>query len=431
MKKRCAAAGVALALVMCLSVPSYADKRSDALEQREAADQQIADLQHELEGLSSDLAQVYVDLEKVNIELPVVEAELAAAQETAAAAEREHDQVLSQLTAAQGEYERITGELTRSKDEAEELQTSIASMARDLYRGGETSALTLLLTTEGPGDITDRATAAESVTRAQSRTLESVREEAATLQNQALKQDAATERISALEAEAAEALSQAEAAEEAAAAKQEELEALQASLESKEKAWAARKDEAVAQLQEQEKARTKADEIIAKIDAENQKKAEEEARKAAEAANQGGGAAPASPSSGAMFSWPVPAGTPISSSYGMRLHPILGIYRLHDGTDFAGGCGSPQYAIAAGTVEGSYYDSGGGNMVIINHGNLGGNSWISEHLHLDSAVVSQGQSVSQGQLIGYTGTTGNSTGCHLHFTMYQNGSTVNPMDYLG
>jgi Membrane proteins related to metalloendopeptidases len=114
----------------------------------------------------------------------------------------------------------------------------------------------------------------------------------------------------------------------------------------------------------------------------------------------------------------------------MRLHPILGIWRLHDGTDFGIPCGEPQFATADGVVAGSFFDGGGGNMVIINHGMVNGSSWTSQHLHLQQPGLPTGTVVKQGQTIGYTGTTGNSTGCHLHFIMQQNGSTVNPMDFL-
>ena len=131
---------------------------------------------------------------------------------------------------------------------------------------------------------------------------------------------------------------------------------------------------------------------------------------------------------------PVPGGTPISSPYGMRVSPISGTYKLHDGIDFAAGCGSPQYAPRAGVVASALtpgQSGGGGYTLYINHGLINGSSYVSRNYHMQSMpIVSPGQQVAAGQVVGYTGTTGNSTGCHLHFSMLVNGSTVNPANYL-
>lgn len=130
------------------------------------------------------------------------------------------------------------------------------------------------------------------------------------------------------------------------------------------------------------------------------------------------------------MSWPV-QNSYITSPYGMRLHPILSVYKLHDGTDFGAGCGTPIYAAASGTVVSALNDAAYGNRVIMTHGIIGGRSLATSYNHLTSDTVSTGQRVSKGQVIGYAGTTGYSTGCHLHFMVYENGSTVDPMGWLG
>jgi murein DD-endopeptidase MepM/ murein hydrolase activator NlpD len=132
---------------------------------------------------------------------------------------------------------------------------------------------------------------------------------------------------------------------------------------------------------------------------------------------------------GGFLSYPV-NNTYITSPYGMRLHPILHIWELHDGTDFHAPCGTPVYAAAAGRVTSEYYNTGYGNRVIIDHGYVHGVSLWTSYNHLTSFVARVGEHVSRGQLVAYSGTTGYSTACHLHFMVYVNGSTVDPMTWL-
>ena len=111
----------------------------------------------------------------------------------------------------------------------------------------------------------------------------------------------------------------------------------------------------------------------------------------------------------------------------MRLHPVLGIRKLHDGTDFAAGCGTPIKAAASGTVAERYFNAGYGNRLMIDHGKVGGRYVTTGYNHATRYVVSVGQKVSKGQVVGYVGSTGYSTGCHLHLMVWENGSMVNPM----
>lgn len=134
------------------------------------------------------------------------------------------------------------------------------------------------------------------------------------------------------------------------------------------------------------------------------------------------------PSTG-FLSWPVESGY-ITSPYGMRLHPILDIRKLHDGTDFGVACGSPVYAASAGTVISTYYDPAYGNRVILANGTVRGAGLSTSYNHLTSDVIRVGESVRRGEPIGFSGTTGYSTGCHLHFMVYVNGRTTEPMGWL-
>lgn len=130
---------------------------------------------------------------------------------------------------------------------------------------------------------------------------------------------------------------------------------------------------------------------------------------------------------GIGFTAPVPKGSVVvTDAYGYRTHPIYGYYSMHNGVDLAGSQGTPIYAIASGYVNVSTYANVNGNYVSISHGS----GYGSLYAHLDYATVSAGEYVTQGQVIGYMGSTGWSTGPHLHFEIHLNGSTVNPMSYI-
>lgn len=128
------------------------------------------------------------------------------------------------------------------------------------------------------------------------------------------------------------------------------------------------------------------------------------------------------------FSRPAPG--PISSPFGMRFHPVRGIYKLHDGTDFAAACGTPVQAAATGRVVESGYSAAWGNRVVVDHGVVAGARVRTTYNHLSAPGAAVGSVVARGQVLGIVGTTGFSTGCHLHFGMERNGSLVDPMGYL-
>lgn len=116
----------------------------------------------------------------------------------------------------------------------------------------------------------------------------------------------------------------------------------------------------------------------------------------------------------------------LTSPFGMRVHPITGKYKMHNGVDMAAPQGTPIYASRSGKVTAATYQSSAGYYVSINHGD----GFASIYMHMTHFIVSKGQYVEAGQVIGYVGSTGGSTGPHLHFGISYNGSYVNPMKYI-
>jgi murein DD-endopeptidase MepM/ murein hydrolase activator NlpD len=129
---------------------------------------------------------------------------------------------------------------------------------------------------------------------------------------------------------------------------------------------------------------------------------------------------------GGMFTWPAPSYTRISDDYGNRMHPTLNVMKFHNGIDLAAPGGSPILAAYNGTVVAAAYSSTMGNYIMIDHGS----NLYTIYMHASALYVSKGATVTKGQKIAAVGTTGRSTGNHLHFSVRLNGSYVSPWNYL-
>jgi murein DD-endopeptidase MepM/ murein hydrolase activator NlpD len=125
-----------------------------------------------------------------------------------------------------------------------------------------------------------------------------------------------------------------------------------------------------------------------------------------------------------------PVAGSVTSAFGMRLHPVLKIRKLHDGTDFGAPCGTPIRAPYDGVVTRVYFSPGYGHRLFISHGGVDGTQVVTAFNHATRYLVRPGQRVSRGQVIGQVGSTGLSTGCHLHLMMWLNGRLSDPMSWL-
>ena len=179
----------------------------------------------------------------------------------------------------------------------------------------------------------------------------------------------------------------------------------------------------IAEIEAQEDATTEAlNALVAKLEAE---RAAEAAAAAAAAAQNGGGGQSSGgtiANSTGFFIFPVASYSYISSRFGERIHPITGELKNHNGMDIASNMGTAVYAADGGRVVLAEWYGGYGNCIMIEHAN----GYKTLYGHLSTIGVSEGQTVSQGETIGQVGSTGNSTGPHLHFEVYINGSRVDP-----
>ena len=192
----------------------------------------------------------------------------------------------------------------------------------------------------------------------------------------------------------------------------------------------AKAQSAVDALEDQE---AEMDKASKELEARLKKLAEEEEAAKKQQQASGGGSSSGTGShggnpnfSGLGFIWPAPASHRISSSFGYRVHPISGSYKMHNGIDIAAPGGSNILASQEGTVIESGYHYSHGNYIVINHGN----GYATAYYHASKLIAKAGQWVSRGQVIALVGTTGSSTGNHLHFEVRKNGVPQNPLNYV-
>lgn len=423
--------GLAVSL-LGLTAPAGADPA----ERKREVERGITDLREDLEGTSAELQAAHQTLEATQARLPPAQAELAQAQDTRAQAQRRDAELAGRLTAAQDAEALAQDDLTRGERDITTTQATIGQVASRAYRGaGVAPELALVLDAGSPEEFARRYVLVDTALRSQNGALGRLRQQQAQQANAQARLIAVRGQVQLLRGEAAANLRVAQEAEATATARQEEIQQLVAAQQQAVAVVEASRAEEMARLDQLEAER-------ASLEAELTRLAEI-ARAEAEAAARAAAAARASrsrPPSGEASSVEAPAPTsdgvlarpvsaPVTSGYGWRTHPIYGDRRLHAGTDFGAACGTPVRAAEGGTVVRAGSAGGYGNQVVLNHGVLRGQGVATSYNHLSRLAVTSG-AVSRGEVVGYVGTTGTSTGCHLHFEVYVDGSTVDPMGWL-
>ena len=448
---RTAVAWLAAVLALALAMPFSGTAAADELEERKAAlDAAQQQVQSEYEYLDADIARTVAELALLRDQLPARQEALTAAEGRVDTAAAKVADLRDRLSLAQETRTSLTQQIERDAQAMTEAERKVGQIASQAYKnGGMPSSLSLMLGADGAENLSGSMGLAEHALRNQNAALARLSEQNATNLNSEARLAAVEEEITDLENQASAALAAEEEARNEAAAEKEKLdgligetETLNNQLEEQKPAIQARLSNIQAQQQQ-----------VTNDIAERQRRQLEEARRAAEEAarraaeeaarnGQGGVApqAPVAPSAPSSFGLRHPVSAPVSSGFGWRATPpgtidFLGNGGyLHSGLDYAATCGTPVYAPAAGEVwradQGQGEMIGSGNRVVLNHGVMGTNVLATNYFHLSSFVVSVGQYVQSGQLIGYVGNTGNSAGCHLHFETMLNGNLVDPMGLL-
>ena len=443
------AAVLAIVLVLGGATAVHADdlddRRAAAEREQQAKEEERESLEAELEHTDTQLADAVLELNQVEGRLPVAEAELAMAEAELERAEREAAILAQRLADAQLEEATVTQLLQDGSGKVDGARDDIAQMAREEFRGaGNASTIGLVTGAQSTEEFIDGYSVSSSAARIRARTLAELQSAEATARNLQARLTAIREVVTELKRLADENVRSKEQAKQSAVQRKAEIVELIAEQERLKSRIERRKHVAVQNMQDTEQELSSIESDLKGIISEQRERDERLARERAEqesdgnasGGGSGGGGSSGGGSSGggtgtvSFLSYPT-ANPVVTSSYGMRFHPVLQYNRLHAGTDLRAYCGTPIMAPADGTVLYARYLDGLGNQVLINHGySSGGSSVMTSSNHLSSFAVSSGQRVSRGQVIGYSGTTGTSTACHLHFEVYINGSTVDPMSWL-
>jgi murein DD-endopeptidase MepM/ murein hydrolase activator NlpD len=399
---------------------------ADPADRKRQVDASIDDLREALEGTSADLEAAAVALQQTQTRLPIAQAELAKAQATEAEARAKDAELAGRLAAATESEAKATEALDSGQAEIEQTHRQLGRIAAQAYRGGSLDqGLAVALNAESPADFATRYVMVDTALRSQNGALARLAEQQALRAHAEARLEAVRVEIDKLKAEAARNLEIAKKAAADAAARKAEIEQLLAQQKQALAVIEARKADEMRRLDQLEAERTKLEAELRRI-AEERRRAAEAARRKAAASRGGGRSAP--PSRGGALSWPV-SSVHVTSGYGYRIHPIYHTRRLHAGTDFRAHCGTPILAAADGTVISAGWAGGYGNRIVVDNGVLRGQSVATSYNHLSRYAV-RGGHVRRGQVLGYSGTTGSSTACHLHFEVYVNGSTTDPMGWL-
>jgi murein DD-endopeptidase MepM/ murein hydrolase activator NlpD len=404
-------------------------------------------LENQIKASRKDLHESYDKLQAADAsykratgQLVAVQNRYATTQGQLAAAKAAEQVAATRLAEAEQALVAAKAEVASGERQIEKSRAGVGRAVRASYQQ-HTSLVSLAIVLKGaaPADLATGAQVQRNVFQIQSNAIEGLRNAQAQLASKQAKVAEAERKAQARRAEAAATVQRVtDLTERVAAEKVVVIETTTAKLRAYREITIARAGELnhyYALVNERNRVTRM---LIARAAAEKaaaaKRRAAAEARERAEAKREKRRPKPIpdenddTGSSGRLFVWPVQ--TYITSPYGMRFHPILRYWKLHDGTDFGGGCGTPIRAAAGGIVTDKYYNGGYGNRVFVSHGIHKGRHLVSVYNHLSRYSTYVGQRVHQGDIIGYVGSTGYSTGCHLHFMIYSDGNTVNPMRWL-
>jgi murein DD-endopeptidase MepM/ murein hydrolase activator NlpD len=373
-------------------------------------------LNTKLDNVRSELEEVKANIEKATNAKKAAQGDIAALDQNIAGAEEElgaadaaHDAAAEKLVALQGQLDQLASDLTAKQEELVQTESDVATQEEifgerlvNAYKSdGGIVYLQALLESDSLADVVGRARLIGDIVEQDNNMLAEIKALKALMEEQKLALETQRTSVAILEHDQADATAELQVAVEQRQAAVDELESARAA--KKKVLKAAEKDEAAWKAQE--------DDLLA----ESKRIAELlKAASAAKTVKKGSG----------VLAWPVIGA--VTSGYGYRIHPIFNVRRLHTGIDIDADMGDAIKAAAGGTVVSADWRGGYGKCVVISHG--GGLATLYGHMSVIG--VSAGDTVKRGEVIGKVGSTGYSTGPHLHFEVRVNGDPVDPLGYL-
>lgn len=412
-----------------LSPASAEGSKDDKIAERAEVDQQLEDLRIELNDVNDDLADTYLALAETELLIPQAQQDLEDARVALGEAQEEDRKVGERLTEAEEEERRLSGEVETGQEEVDRSDDELATVALSAYKGGGMpSPSTVYVGNSSPQDAVDRSMNYRITMASQGTRLDTLRTDQSVTENSAERLSAVREEIKQLKIDAEEALERTRVAEEEATEAKNELDALYETQKTQRDDLEAKKTKYEGDQKSLETRSSTLDDEIEEL--AKQEREREEKLKAQQQQKSSGGSAPVAGSANTGGGWVYPVNARLNSNFGWRVHPIYGTKKLHAGVDFPVACGVPVGAAHSGRVIARTYNSGAGNKLIVSHGIMNGRLVTTSYHHLQGFAKPVGAQVSAGETVGYVGTTGSSTGCHLHFETHEDGNAVNPAKFL-
>ena len=401
---------------MALSVTAaHAD---DLKDKKNKVERELKGAHQDLDESSAQLRKASARLEAAQDQLRAAKTRLATARGKVEVAQERDEKMQAELAAAEQALAEAEAALAQGQVDRDEQRKKVARTVADMYSEGdpELIAFSSLLDAESTEELTRRDGVRDVVVGQEAREYDELKAAEVLLEVREDQVTVARDEVAVQREAAAEHLTLMQGLEaEQQAAKDSVVSLVIERRDARVGAREARQKD-LAKLRKLEKEQQKIEEML-------RKRALAALRRARAKARAGAGG----PATGVLLH---PVDGYVTSPFGYRTHPIYHYWGLHDGVDFGGGCGTPLRAAAPGKVVSSYYSGVYGHRLVIDHGVLAGRGVATIYNHASGYNVGVGARVAEGQVIGYEGSTGWSTGCHLHFTVMANGRAVDPMPFF-
>ncbi|NJC71571.1 M23 family metallopeptidase [Planosporangium thailandense] len=424
--RRAAAPVIALALATTMlfgAAPAHADPTPG---DKDRVDTQLAQTGAELEGATARAQQAVAAYTQANALLPAAQNALADAHGKVAAAQVVARQAERDAAAAEAAEQAATKAYDDAAAKVDQQRQHVSDFVSQSYKGSGLLAINSILESGSPSEFAIRIGYLDQIAAGETQALNaltSARMEAKVRENAA---KAASDRAGQARDQAQQALGAAQAAEAAATQAAADVQNL---INQRQQAMDVANSERSAVLASYNQLKAESDQIAAALRAAAEKQRQQQSGGSGGGGGGGGQPVVKPPSSGGAF-FIMPTAGWKSSDFGYRFDPYYKVWQLHAGVDIAAPMGQSIYAAADGRVVRAGWNGGYGNYTCISHGDYQGKDLSTCYGHQSAILVSVGQYVHRGQVIGRVGSTGASTGSHLHFEVRRDGAPENPLPWL-